>query len=87
MQHEQGLPLTRLQNAFIKVRILPGRKLLWLILRKAGLHGKLSFGKIERFLYFEWLGHGSMESIPFCTVIRLKCVPWGNIGRQGNHVC
>src|SRR5580693_575549 len=44
---------------------LPSGQLLRLVLRKAGFHGKLSFRKIERFLQFEWLGHGSIGSILF----------------------
>src|SRR5580704_8962979 len=73
------------------MRVLPSCQLLRLVLRKAGFHGKLGFGKIERFLQFEWLGHGSIGSVPFfCASFpssSLKRVAGENIGEQCNHVC
>src|ERR1700722_7134565 len=73
------------------MRVLPSCQLLRLVLRKAGFHGELSFRKIERFLQFEWLGHGSIGSVPFfCPSFpssSLKCVAGENIGEQCNHVC
>src|SRR5262249_28037375 len=55
--------------------------LLRLILRKAGLHGKISFRQIECFLQFEWFGHRSIGENSFCAVISQECTA-GNIGKS-----
>ena len=42
MQHKKRLALARCKNALVQMRFLPGRKLLRLVLRKAGFHRKIS---------------------------------------------
>ena len=57
MQHEERLALAGLQNSLVEVGFFPGGELFRLVLRQAGLHGKIGFRQVESFLQFEWFGH------------------------------
>ena len=57
VQHKERLAFACLQNALVDVPSMPGFELLWLVLGQAGLHGKIRFRQVQRFLQFEWFGH------------------------------
>ena len=57
MQDKKRFTLACRENGFIKIGILPGDELFWLVLRQAGFHGKVSYGEIESLFEFEWFSH------------------------------
>src|SRR5262249_12211441 len=61
VENEEGLSLARCENSFVKISILPGGELLWLVLRQARFHRKVGFGEIEGLFQFEWFSHISSE--------------------------
>ena len=90
VQDEQRLTLTRLKDAFVKMRFLPGGELFRLILRKTGFHWKIGLGQVQCFLEIQRFGH-----LYVCQQLRLldsNAVPQfrysaRNIGKRGNSVC
>src|ERR1700756_5272024 len=69
-----------------KTPLFPGGQLLWLILRQVGLHGKIRFRQVQRFLEFQRFGHSVGGASPFYAFISQRC-PVGNIAKQRNDVC
>ncbi len=57
VQDEERLAIARFQDAFVDVAAVPSLELLGLVLRQAGLHRKIGFRQVQRFLQFEWFGH------------------------------
>src|SRR5260370_39709720 len=57
VQNEEGLTFPRIQDALVDISCMPGFELLGLVLRQAGLHGKVRFGQVKGFLQFQWFGH------------------------------
>src|SRR5260370_35484211 len=57
VQNEEGLTFPRIQDALVDISCMPGFELLGLVLRQAGLHGKVRFGPFKGFLQFQWFGH------------------------------
>ena len=54
VKDEKRFAFTRIENLLIQIDFLPSLQLFRLVQRQTGLHGKISFGKIEGFLQFEW---------------------------------
>ena len=50
MQNEQRLAFVGFKNPLVKMRCLPGRKLLRFILWKGSLHREIGLGQIEGFV-------------------------------------
>ena len=71
VQHEQRLAFPRFQDALVDVAGIPGFELFWLVLRQAGLHGKIGFRQVQSFLQFQWFGH-SDKRLKFSL---FACVP------------
>src|SRR5580692_4128686 len=67
MQNVGGRPRARLLNAMIEFLLFPLRKLLGLVQRQAGLHGKVGVRQIQRAFQVDDFGHNlaSNENCPF----------------------
>src|SRR5260221_13258464 len=69
VENEKGLALACGKNGFVKIPVLPGGELFWLVLRQTGFHGKVGFGQIEGLFEFEWFGHiGARANLLFTFV-------------------
>jgi hypothetical protein len=86
MQDERGLACARCQNALVKLRFLPGRKLFWFILGKPSLHRKIGLWQVQCFFEFQRFGHfyvcpqirsiGS-DAVPYLPYLECcTAVPW-----------
>ena len=71
VKYKKRFAFTRSENGFVEICVLPSSELLWLVLRQAGFHGKVSFGEIEGLFQFEWFGHVSSERKSPFTVVSL----------------
>jgi len=89
MQNEQGLAFACFEDAVINIAPVPSFKLLGLILRQAGLHGKIGLREVERLFQFKWFGHNhESPDIPFgLYAVLWSRYPAGNIGKQCKIVC
>jgi len=57
VQDEERLAIARFEDAFVDVAAVPSLELLGLVLKQPGLHRKIGFRQVQRFLQFEWFGH------------------------------
>ena len=69
VKNEKGVALACGENGFVKIRVLPGCELFWLVLRQAGFHGKVGFGEIEGLFEFKWFGHIRAKANPLFTFV------------------
>ena len=67
VEDKKGLAFAGGQNALVELGLLPGGKLLGLVERQTGFHGKISFGEIEGLFQFQRFRHEAAYDCPFCA--------------------
>ena len=69
VKNEKRFVLASGEDGFVKIRVLPGSELFWLVLRQTGFHGKVGFGEIEGLFEFKWFGHIGARANPLFTFV------------------